>query len=140
MADPIKPIASLSKMGWIQDIYPKVDRMMAYWVRSDKRQNPLIPSSVYNLQWLLHQYLGDLTGLCSAIVSNLSAYFSTQFQNVTVNCVPENKNADGSSIEYRLSITITFESDGKLYDVSRIIASDGIQFKRFVTENNEGIL
>ena len=139
MTEKTKPIASLSRMGWITDIYPMVDRMMTYWVRSDKRQNPLIPNSVFNLQWLLHQYNGDITGLCGAITSNLYTYFSNYFDDVSVNCVQKNKNQDGTSIEYHLSVSISFHSEGKLYEVSRILATDGVLFKRFVRDNNEGV-
>ncbi len=135
----IKPVATLSRMGWVTDVNPAVDFMMAHWVRSDKRQNPLMPTAVYNLPWILYENRGNMTSICSAIVANLTTYFSTRYEDVSVTCNAINKNADGSSTDHHLSVTISFNANGKHYDVSRILATDGVQFKRFIVDNNEGI-
>lgn len=137
--DPIKPVPTLSKMGWVVDTHPKVDFLMAHWVRSDKRQNPLLVRKVHNLQWLLQRYQGDMLGLSEAINVDLTEYFSNYYTEVSVETSYRNLGETGESTDYHISMAISFTDGTARHSVARIIATDGKRFKNFVTDNNVGI-
>lgn len=137
--EKIKPVPTLSRMGWVVDTHPKVDFLMAHWVRSDKRQNPLLTNKVHNLQWLLQRHQGDLVGLCEAINTDLNAYFSNYYTDVSVETSFENISPDGLGSDYHISIAISFTDGLARHSVSRILRTDGKHFKNFVIDNNVGI-
>lgn len=134
----LKPVATLSQMGWVTDIHPQVDFLLAHWVRSDKRQNPLLSGQVHNLPWILQKYRGDPVAICEAINVDLSTYFGKYFDDVRVESQPINKNEDGTSIEHHIRFSISFARNGARHSAARIIQTDGDKFKQFVIDNNVG--
>ena len=135
----LKPVPTLSRMGWVTDIHPKVDFLLAHWVRSDKRQNPLLPQHTHNLQWILHKKSGDPRGICQDIMADLSTYFGKYFEDVVVDASAVNDNDDGSSINFHIKFSISFTHEGARHSASRVIETDGKNFKRFITDNNVDI-
>ncbi len=132
-------IPSLSGKGWIQDVKPKADKLMAYYLTSNYSQTDLFRGDVVSLPKQVQEHNSDPVALRDLIRADLERLLGRYFDSVTVDVSTDIPNKDDPA---RLNITLnaTVVQDGVSYALGRLIESAQGQVAKIFTLNNEGKL
>lgn len=132
-------LPTYSPSGWVSNPLEKADFMLAHFFSTQKSQTQFYKDkmNVTSYQSLIAD-AGSDGELTSNLNSYLNNYFSTQFNNVQMDCsVQQTDPNDNSSLT--ITIGCSFNDDqGIRYDLSRAIDLLGTQVQRIYNVDATG--
>ncbi len=131
------PVGSLSEKGWINDVKPKADKLIGYYLTSNYSQSNLFRGEIVSLPKQVQEHGNDPVALRELIRTDLERMLGRSFDSVNVDVNTDQPNADDPG---RLNITLRalVVQDGQTYSLGRLVESSKGQVNRIIILNNEG--
>jgi hypothetical protein len=134
--DQNKPLATLSLQGWVRDIGKQIDMAIAYCFVSNASQSYIFEDRVLSVQKLIHDYTGDIGGLCTNLQLQLESYLKLLFDDATVEVTSDAAKATGSTVALFVHAVVTV--NGKQYNTAAGVDVKDSRIMRFFDLNNSG--
>ena len=134
--DQNKPLATLTLQGWVRDIGKQIDMAIAYTFVSNASQSYIFGDRILSIQRLIHDYTGNINGLCTNLQIQLEDYLKRLFDDATVDVTSDVAKATGNSIALFVRATVTV--NGKQYNTAAGVDVKDSTIMRFFNLNNEG--
>jgi hypothetical protein len=126
-------VPTLTAAGWVENIGPKTDQLIAYFLSSQYSQSNLYRRNITSLDHILAKYGEDPLTVRQEVTTALEKYLERFFDAVSV--IATTKDDDGG--RYRLLLDIDVVENGKTYSVGKeILAMDSKVLKIMDRQNN----
>lgn len=110
-------VPTLSASGFVTNIGPKADNVVAYFLTSEYSQSDIYYKNITSLNWLVAMYGNVPNEMTSQTRTALERYLARYFEGVQVNVTTEGADAG----RYSLVLDITVTENGKSYSLGREI-------------------
>ncbi len=130
------PVPTLSTSGWVADLAPKIDTLLAHFISTDYEQSNVYRDSITSLQYIVEQYSGDPLGTGEAIAQAAQRYLGRYYENVVCDARWTLEDEKESQTTVKITLSLNFTEDGKSYTANRLLTYFNGKFKSIVTVNN----
>lgn len=134
--DQNKPLATLTMQGWVRDVGKQIDMAIAYCFVSNASQSYIFENRVLSVQKVIHDYTGNISGLCTNLQILLETYLKHLFDDATVEVTSDAAKALGSSLALFVYAVVTV--NGKEYNTAAGVDVKDSRITRFFDLNNDG--
>jgi hypothetical protein len=116
-------VLTLSRRGFLTDPQEKADRLMAYYLSSDKSQSFLYNGLILSFQGTIQQVgNNNAQGLQNQITSDLNTLFGSAFDAVNAVVSITTPATDGT-YRYNIAISVQITEDGNTYQLPELLFS-----------------
>lgn len=135
---PLCLYPSLDTDGWLSSPTDVADKLMSDFFDSNYSQTDIYLGNVSSFGYIMQVTKGDLNACKSKIEETLKSYFLRYFSNVTIEVTTESVNPTSSKAELGIYMTFT-DTDGKMYNLGKLVQLEGTKVNKIIKLNNEGI-
>ena len=133
-----RPIASLTRRGWIKDVVEKADFILAYFFETLPSQSWMFRQETVSVQDIYSKFTNDPEGFSTRLQSVLTERFRIYFDNTQVRVQTTNPEEQKRTGKTNLVISITIFEKGKEYSLSRELQNRNNVFEMVVKQVNVG--
>lgn len=132
-------LPTFSPAGWVTNPYEKVDYMLSHFFETQRSQTHFHSNAVTSYQFLIAdaKSMGELK---TSIEMRFADFLKSQFTNVELEVKIDGAFGDKDNSELTITISCTFEADGKRLSIAHAVDALGTQVKRIYRLNETGIL
>jgi hypothetical protein len=131
----INKVPTLSTNGFIEQLGPKVDRLLAYFFTNDYSQSTVYHGRIASLRYLTAMYGSNPESLRGHIGSTLEKYLGRYFDKVEVRI--ELRNTEGGP--YNVVLDIDIIQDDKRHSVGKEISIINSKVLEIFDKMNRGV-
>lgn len=134
---PTLPVPTLSSKGLVTQPYTKADHLFSYFLVSQASQTNMFKGHVSSLTYLVQYHAGDENGLKEAVRQSLFTLFNDFFETVAIDVeIKEPVSAAEKDKRFDLRMVVTFNQEGKPYNMARLAFIENSRVINIVNENN----
>lgn len=130
-------LPTFSPGGWVQNPLEQVDHLVAYFFTTQKSQSHFHKNAVTSYQYLIAD-AKSTPELKSSIEMKLGDHLKSQFTNVNLTVSIDGAFDDPDNNELTISISCTFDIDGRRYSIDHAIEALGTEVKKIYRINETG--
>lgn len=124
-------IPSLGTDGWIKESAKGLDKLMAYVFESDRSQSYSYEEHIVSIPYIYATYKDDPGLMAKNMATDLTVYLSRHFSVADVQCHTSPDVDNPNNIALILTVSVT-DTDGKKYDLNKLIKGDKSKIKEIV--------
>lgn len=130
-------LPTFSPGGWVRNPLEQVDHLVSYFFTTQKSQSHFHTNVVTSYQYLIAD-AKSVPELKSNIEMKLGDHLKSQFTNVNLTVSIDGAFGDTDNNELTISISCTFEVEGRRYSIDHAIEALGTQVKKIYRINETG--
>ena len=131
------PLFTLSRKGLLRGVGERIDRLMAYYLASNRSQSELY-TGVKSLQSTIQLHSADTTRLQEAVQADLIGLFTPNFDDVAVTVTLSDTTIFDNSYRMTITMDIIVWDAGTPYSVGKELETMNGVVQSMITLNNTG--
>lgn len=129
------PLFTLSRQGLLRGVGERIDRIMAYYLASNRSQSELY-NGVKSLQGTIQLYQNDPDRLKQTVQSDLTGLFAANFDDVTASVSIKDVSDFDNSQRMNIVMDIIVWDQGVAYSVGKELQTINGVVQSMITLNN----
>lgn len=128
-------VPALGSDGWVSTTGKALDKLMSYFLESDKSQSYSYYDNIVSLSYIYTENAADPSRMAVVLASELTAYLERYFKRADVSCEGTNENNDPNKVYLTLSVSV-IDEEGMPYDLTRVIKGTKSKITEIVNHLN----